>query len=162
MTQHGSTEQLTVKQQALLAAMLTGRSTEQAAKEVHISERTAYRWAKQQAFKEALAVAQQALFLEHLRVLKAGVKAAIATLARNMAPIIPPNVQVQAARAWLENVGAAKYLQADDDLRTGVDVHLDPEWVTLRSKLIMALDAYPEARAAVIEALAGGTNGHRQ
>ncbi len=162
MTQNGSTEQLTVKQQALLSAMLTGKSTEQAAKEVSISERTAYRWAKQQAFKDALAVAQQALFLEHLKALKLGVHRAISTLERNMGPIIPPAVQVQAARAWLENVGAAKYLQADDDLRTGVDVHLDPEWIALRAKLITALSDFPEARAAVIEALAGGTNGYRQ
>ncbi len=159
MTQNGSIEQLTTKQQALLSAMLLGMSVEQAAKEAGVGERTAYRWVKELAFKEALAKAQQELFLEQLRLLKTGVKLAISTLARNMASNQPPNVQVQAARAWLENVGAAKYLQADDDIRTGVDVHLDPEWIQLRAKLITVLDAYPEARAAVVEVLAGGTNG---
>lgn len=159
MTQNGSIEQLTTKQQALLSAMLLGMSVEQAAKEVHVAARTAYRWVKEPAFKDALAKAQQELFIEQLRLLKTGVKLAISTLARNMAGNMPPNVQVQAARAWLENVGAAKYLQADDDIGTRVDVHLDPEWIALRAKLITALSDYPEARAAIVAAIDGGHNG---
>ena len=64
---------------ALLAAMLEGSTVEQAAKKAGIGERTAYRYVKEQAFKDALTKAQQALFLYHLRILKSGVKAAIAT-----------------------------------------------------------------------------------
>lgn len=159
MTQHGSSEPLTIKQQALLSAMLLGMSAEQAAKEAKVSERTAYRWVKEPAFKDALAKAQQELFIDQLKLLKTGVKHAINALERNMQATMPPNVQVQAARAWLENVGAAKYLQADDDISTRVDVHLDPEWIQLRAKLITALAAYPEARQAVIAAIDGGHNG---
>lgn len=164
MTQNGSTGELTIKQQSLLTQLLTGKSIEQAAKEVHVSERTAYRWAAEPAFKDALAKAQQALFLEHLSVLRAGIKAAIATLARNMSPNIPPNVQVTAARAWLDN--AVALYKVDEETST-INLLMSPEWLSMRAKLVIALAPYAEARAAVANALSevdggGASNGHRQ
>jgi hypothetical protein len=40
-----------------------------------------------------------------------------------------------------------------------VNILMTPEWVSLRTRLIYALDAYPEARGSVIRALEGGGNG---
>ena len=40
-----------------------------------------------------------------------------------------------------------------------VNVLVSPQWVSLRSRLIYALDAYPEARGSVLRALEEGANG---
>ena len=40
-----------------------------------------------------------------------------------------------------------------------VNILMIPEWVSLRTRLIYALDAYPEARGSVLRALEGGGNG---
>src|SRR6266700_1646171 len=101
MAAHDSQGELSPKQHALLAALLSGKNTEAAATEAGIAERTAYRWVKLPAFKEALSAAQQALFEEHLGMLKLGVKTALLALARNMNETKPAAVQVRAAAIWL-------------------------------------------------------------
>ena len=40
-----------------------------------------------------------------------------------------------------------------------VNILMTPEWVSLRTRLIYALDANPEARGSVLRALEGGGNG---
>ena len=40
-----------------------------------------------------------------------------------------------------------------------VNILMTPEWVSLRTRLIYALDACPEARGSVLRALEGGGNG---
>ena len=40
-----------------------------------------------------------------------------------------------------------------------VNILVAPEWVALRTKLLYALDAYPEARGAVLRALEGAGDG---
>ena len=40
-----------------------------------------------------------------------------------------------------------------------VNILMIPEWVSLCTRLIYALDAYPEARGSVLRALEGGGNG---
>jgi hypothetical protein len=102
MAAHDSPGELSPKQYALLAAILTGKSTEAAAKSVLISPRTAYRWVKLPAFKVALAQGQQALFEENLGTLKQGVRGALTALARNMGENKPAGVQVRSAQIWLE------------------------------------------------------------
>lgn len=160
MSQTGTLGEITGKRLALLSALLEGLSTEQAAKRAGVGERTAYRYVKEQAFKDALASGRQALFLEHLSALRTGIKDAIATLSRNMGPTIPPATQVASARAWLDN--AIALYKVDEEQPTTVNVHLDPEWLTLRARLITVLADYPDARTAVVSALseAGGSNGH--
>src|SRR5918999_166580 len=40
-----------------------------------------------------------------------------------------------------------------------INILMTSEWVSLRTRLIYALDAYPEARGSVLRALEGGGNG---
>jgi hypothetical protein len=40
-----------------------------------------------------------------------------------------------------------------------INILMTPEWVSLRTRLIYALDAYPEARGSVLRALESGGNG---
>jgi hypothetical protein len=104
MAQNSSTEKLTIKQQALLALMLTGKSVEQAAREGNVAERTAYRWVKEPAFKEALIAGQKQVFETALRALLLKVQKAINTLDRCMDDGLtnPTSVQVRAAQITLE------------------------------------------------------------
>ena len=41
-----------------------------------------------------------------------------------------------------------------------VNVLVAPEWIELRTRLLYALDAYPDARGAVLRALEAGSNGN--
>jgi hypothetical protein len=102
MAAHDSQGELSPKQHALLAAILAGKSIKDAATSVRISERTAYRWAALPAFKSALSAGQQAIFEEHIAMLKLGVKSSLVALARNMGERQPAAVQVRAAQIWLE------------------------------------------------------------
>jgi len=99
VTQNGS---LTTKQTALIAALISGERVEQAAKTASISPRTAYRWQKEPSFQDALKEAQGQAFEKKLAVLKDGIGAALAALARNMGERSPAGVQVRAAQVWLE------------------------------------------------------------
>ncbi len=40
-----------------------------------------------------------------------------------------------------------------------INILVSPEWITLRSRLLYALDAYPEARGSVLRAIEGAGNG---
>lgn len=99
MTQNGT---LSAKQVQFLSALLSSANTRDAARKVGISDRTAWRWLKDALFQAELARAKQEAFDESLDLLKSGVRAAIATLARNMKEDQPPGVQVRAAQIWLE------------------------------------------------------------
>src|SRR5947209_2433294 len=98
----GSNGTLSIKQEALLTLLLLGKSTEQAATEAGIAERTAYRWVKEPHFKDALEDAKKKAFDRKLSMLKDNVNVALVALARNMGEKAPPGVQVAAAKCWLE------------------------------------------------------------
>lgn len=95
-------DSLSPKQQRLIACLLEGQSIVKASHACGIAEKTAHRWLKDPAFQTAYQTAKQQAFDEALSLLQYGVKAAIATLARNMKEDQPPAVQVRAAVAWLE------------------------------------------------------------
>lgn len=95
--------ELTPKQEALIAALLTPLSIDAAAKAVGISDRTAHRWFKLSHFQVAYKAAQHRVFDEALNELRIDVSAAIRTLKRHMTdPETRPYVQVQAASIWLD------------------------------------------------------------
>ncbi len=94
---------LSIKQEAFLAALMSGEKVEVAARTAKISERTAYRWQKEPAFQAALRDAQQKLFNDRLGILKVGVVVALRTLQRHMTDdTTPAATQVRAAQVWLE------------------------------------------------------------
>jgi hypothetical protein len=95
-------ENLTGKQEALIAALLSHKTIEAAAREVGISVKTAGRWRKLPAFQASLKAAQHQKFNETLELLRSGVSTALATLHRHMTdPNTRAYVQVMAAQVWL-------------------------------------------------------------
>ena len=39
------------------------------------------------------------------------------------------------------------------DIQTGVTINLSPEWISLRTIIINAVEPYPEARGAILKAI---------
>ena len=63
---------------------------------------------------------------------------------------------VREARANLELIGrVTKELEATPTL----NIHLNPEWVELRTVIVTALEPHPAARDAVVRAIEGVSNG---
>jgi hypothetical protein len=100
-----STEEneLSVKQQQFIAALIAGNPIVVAAKVVGIAEKTAYNWFKLPHFQEAYRSAKQIAFDHALDELRDGVNLAVSTLKRNMGETVDPAVQVRAAKIWLDS-----------------------------------------------------------
>ena|SRR5256885_5854962 len=95
--------ELTPKQEQLIASLVAGNIIAVAAKAVGIGERTAYRWLKLPHFQVAYRDAKQVAFNEKLDKLRDGVSIALKTLLKHMTnEETPANVQVRCAQIWLE------------------------------------------------------------
>ncbi|MEM6531682.1 MAG: hypothetical protein AAF654_03625 [Myxococcota bacterium] len=100
MAGHG--EKITLKQERVIAALLTAGSMREAAEEAKISPTTLSRWLKDEQFVRAYRAARRRIVEHALAELQAAAKEAVATLCRNMASGVP-HVEVSAARAVLSN-----------------------------------------------------------
>lgn len=95
--------ELTPKQEQLIAALVAGNSIVVAAKTADIGEKTAHRWLKEPAFKQAYREAKREAFDERLDKLRDGVSIALKTLLSHMTnDETPASVQVRCAQIWLE------------------------------------------------------------
>lgn len=98
-----NSEQLTTKQESLIALLLAGITITAAAKQLKVNESTARRWLKLPHVHQAYKDQQQTLFDDKLSELRSGVGTAISTLKRNMtSEDTTASVQVRAAQIWLE------------------------------------------------------------
>lgn len=98
---HGS-KSATVRERAILA-LLSETTISRAAAECGIGERTLRRWTTDdERFKRELAQARHAMFQSGLNRVQALTVVAVDTLAALMAPKVPPNVRLGAARTVVE------------------------------------------------------------
>src|SRR6266700_2902106 len=96
-------EQLTPKQEQLIAILLSGVNIVAAAANIGIAEKTAHRWLKLPAFKHAYRTAQHDLFRDSLQALQSKIDKAIDTLDRHMdADETPASSQIRAAQIVLD------------------------------------------------------------
>jgi hypothetical protein len=96
-------QQLSPKQESLIALLLAGVSIVAAAKSVGIAEKTAHKWLKLAHFQAAYKAAQKAIFNQALTGLMLKTSKAINTLDRHMdSELTPAAVQVRAAQIILE------------------------------------------------------------
>jgi len=63
------------------------------------------------------------------------------------------NYQAAAAALREQRAIIELYCKLIGELTTTVNVSIAPEWITLRTAILEALEPYPEARQAVIEAI---------
>ena len=110
MSGHGSKEHL---REAAIAALLSQRSTDEAAKAVGVSSVTLLRWLKEPEFSAAYRAARRSAFSQSVSRLQQASGAAVSTLLKVMIdPTTPASVKVRACDSVLDH--AAKSIEIED------------------------------------------------
>ena len=103
----------TRKMEEAVAAMLTQRTIEEAARSVGIGTPTLIRWQKEPEFQTAYREARRAAFGQSIARLQQASSAAVSVLIKVMAdPTSPPSTRVRAADSVLDH--AAKAIEIED------------------------------------------------
>jgi transposase-like protein len=111
MTGHGT--KFSQKMEEAIAALLTQRNIEEAARSVGIAPKTLLRWQKEPEFNAAYREARRAAFGQAIARLQQGTSAAATTLLKTMIdPSTPASVKVRAAEAIFNH--AAKAIEIED------------------------------------------------
>jgi hypothetical protein len=108
---HGS--KFSRKMEEAVAALLTQRNVEEAARSISISVATLMRWQKQPEFQKAYREARRAAFGQSIAKLHQMSSAAVSTLGKVMVdPGTPPSTKVRAAEAIITH--GAKAIEVED------------------------------------------------
>jgi hypothetical protein len=111
MAARGST--LARKQEEAIAALLTQRNMEEAARAAGIGTRTLLRWLTVPDFQKAYREARRAAFSQSIARLQQATSAAVTTLLKVMVdPSTPPSTKVRAADSVLGH--SAKAIELED------------------------------------------------
>src|SRR5690242_14988069 len=111
MKGHGS--KFTRKMEEAVAALLTQRNHDEAARAAGISPATLLRWQKQPEFKKAYQEARRTAFGQSIARLQQGTTAAATTLLKLLVePGVPPSVRARAADSIFNH--AAKAIEIED------------------------------------------------
>ena len=101
------------KQEEAIAALLTQRNIDEAAKSVGIASNTLLKWMKQPEFLTAYREARRDAYRQAIARLQQGTSAAATTLLKTMIdPSTPASVKVRAAEAIFNH--AAKAIEIED------------------------------------------------
>ena len=101
------------KQEEAIAALLTQRNIDEAAKSIGISPNTLLKWMKQPEFLTAYREARRDAYRQAIARLQQGTSAAATTLLKTMIdPSTPASVKVRAAEAIFNH--AAKAIEIED------------------------------------------------
>jgi len=93
---------ITVRQQKAIAALLTERTTRDAAKKAGLNEKTLYVWLNEPTFRGALRDAEKAILDDITRRLSAGQELALNTLEKLIQSARHESTKLRASVAWLE------------------------------------------------------------
>ena len=111
MVGHGS--KFGRKKEAAIAALLTQRKIEEAARAVGVSANTLLRWMKEPDFQAAYREAERAAYSQAVTKLRQGATAAATTLLKVMLdPGTPASVRVRAAEAIMNH--SSKAIEIED------------------------------------------------
>jgi hypothetical protein len=101
------------KMEEAVAALLTQRNQEEAARAVGIGTATLLRWQKEPEFQAAYRAARRAAHAQSVARLQQATSAAVSTLLKVMVdPSTPPSTKVRAADSVLDH--SAKAIEIDD------------------------------------------------
>ena len=111
MTGHGA--KFGRKKEDAIAALLTHRTVEEAARSLNIATKTLLRWMKEPEFDAAYRLARRQAYGQSISRLQQGFTAAATTLLKVMVdPATPASTRVRAAEAVLSH--AAKAIEIED------------------------------------------------
>jgi hypothetical protein len=124
MAGHG--EKFGRKQEDAIAALLTQRNVEEAARAAGIGARTLLRWLKLPEFQDAYRQARREAFSQSIARLQQGTSAAATTLLKVMIdPNAPASVRVRAAGGAPVRTGAGhRSIQANEKELIGGEAHV--------------------------------------
>ena len=109
----GNVTGLKAKQEAAIVALLSSRSTEEAARSIQVAPKTLYRWLKDSAFDAAYRKARRDAFGQTIARLQQGSPAAAAVLLKLVVDSsTPASTRVRAAEIVLDK--AAKAIEIED------------------------------------------------
>ncbi len=109
----GSRQKLSLKQEEAIIALLTNRSTEEAARAINLGIRTLYRWLKDPDFNAGFRAARRNAFSQSIARLQQMCSAAVSTLGKVMVdPATPAATKVRAADSILNH--SAKAIEIED------------------------------------------------
>ncbi len=109
----GSRQKLSLKQEEAIIALLTNRSTEEAARAINLGIRTLYRWPKDPDFNAGFRAARRNAFSQSIARLQQMCSAAVSTLGKVMVdPATPAATKVRAADSILNH--SAKAIEIED------------------------------------------------
>lgn len=124
MTGHGS--KFGRKMEEAIAALLTQRNVEEAAKAAGISTRTMLRWMKEPEFQKAYREARRHAYSQAVAKLQQGSTAAATTLLKIMIdPATPASVRVRAAECIMSH--SSKAIEIEDIEARVTDLELAAE-----------------------------------
>src|SRR5579863_4026943 len=113
MTGHGT--KFGCKKEEAIAALLSHRNLEEAARAVGIAPNTLLRWQKDPAFQKAYREARRAAYGQAVARLQQGTSAAATTLLKTMIdPNMPASVRVRAAEAIFSHAAKAIEIEGID------------------------------------------------
>ena len=111
MTGHGA--KFGRKKEEAIAALLTYRTIEEAARAVNVSTKTLLRWQKEPEFDAGYRAAKRAAYAQAIARLQQASSAAVTTLLKVMVePGTPPSTKVRAADSVLNH--AAKAIEIEE------------------------------------------------
>jgi transposase len=104
MTEDPNTSEnvITVKQQKAITALLSERTTREAAKKAGVNEKTLYTWLNEPTFRGALRSAEKDILDDVTRRLSAGQSLALDTLEKLVKSARHESTKLRASVAWLE------------------------------------------------------------
>jgi transposase len=102
MTEENTENVITVKQHKAIAALLSERTTRDAAKAAGVSEKTLYQWLNEPAFRAVLREAEKSILDDVTRRLSAGASLALDTLKKLVQSARHESTKLRASVAWLE------------------------------------------------------------
>jgi transposase-like protein len=109
----GPGSKFTRKKEEAIAALLTQRNVEEAARAAGIGTQTLLRWLKVPEFQTAYREARRAAFSQSIARLQQATSAAVSTLLKVMVdPSTPPSARVRAADSVLDH--SAKSIEIED------------------------------------------------
>jgi hypothetical protein len=120
MSGHGG--KIKRKLEDAVAAMLTQRNVEEAAREVDVSVATLMRWQKLPEFQVLYREGRRAVYSQAVARLQQGTSAAAATLLKTMIdPATPASVKIRAAEAIFNHAAKAIEIQDIDARLTALE-----------------------------------------
>lgn len=116
---------ITVKQQKAITALLSERTTRDAAKAAGVNEKTLYDWLKDKDFRAALRDAEKSILGEVTRRLSAGQRIALDALEKLTKSARHESTKLRAAVAWVDLFLKFKDMSDIEDRLTALEERIN-------------------------------------